>query len=233
MIQTSDLWNLYPQVSPDGRAIAYVSTQSGSHELWVANRDGSERRQLTDFGSESRAERAARRCVRRTGRPTAAISSCRAACGTGGRLRRDCFGCTQAITADAAIEVAPLWSSDGRILYGRCATARWNVWVRARCGERPSLIPDAVAAQSLATMYFTRARSERRLRWHGPDRQPALAAECRLATPSELAGCSRRRVRRRRGRPSSGAAPRAARGRRLDSRRGTAELLMAGVFAHA
>ena len=34
--RTSELWNLYPQVSPDGTQVAYVSTQSGAHELWIA-----------------------------------------------------------------------------------------------------------------------------------------------------------------------------------------------------
>ena len=47
--RTSELWNLYPQVSPDGTRIAYVSTQSGSHQLWIAGRDGAEARQLTHF----------------------------------------------------------------------------------------------------------------------------------------------------------------------------------------
>jgi Tol biopolymer transport system component/DNA-binding winged helix-turn-helix (wHTH) protein len=45
--RTSELWNLYPQVSPDGARLTYVSTQSGSHELWVADRDGRNARQLT------------------------------------------------------------------------------------------------------------------------------------------------------------------------------------------
>ena len=39
-----------PDVSPDGRRLAFVSTRSGSHELWAAAPDGSNARQVTRFG---------------------------------------------------------------------------------------------------------------------------------------------------------------------------------------
>lgn len=42
-----------PQVSPDGRKIAFVSHRSGSGELWVANLDGTDAVQLTSFGSRT------------------------------------------------------------------------------------------------------------------------------------------------------------------------------------
>jgi len=42
-----------PQISPDGRKIAFVSHRSGSGELWVANTDGTDAVQLTFFGSRT------------------------------------------------------------------------------------------------------------------------------------------------------------------------------------
>jgi len=39
-----------PHLSPDGRSITFVSTRSGSREIWVCEADGSGPRQLTSFG---------------------------------------------------------------------------------------------------------------------------------------------------------------------------------------
>ena len=38
-----------PHISPDGTRIAFASDRSGSHEIWIADRDGSRPRQLTYF----------------------------------------------------------------------------------------------------------------------------------------------------------------------------------------
>ncbi len=40
-----------PQFSPDGRYIAFESTRSGNGEIWIADRDGSHQRQLTNIHS--------------------------------------------------------------------------------------------------------------------------------------------------------------------------------------
>jgi Tol biopolymer transport system component/DNA-binding winged helix-turn-helix (wHTH) protein len=40
----------HPQVSPDGRTLAFISDRSGSRDLWLANLDGSELRKLTSVG---------------------------------------------------------------------------------------------------------------------------------------------------------------------------------------
>ena len=38
-----------PDISPDGKRIAFESERSGSHEVWVANLDGSNAVQLSNF----------------------------------------------------------------------------------------------------------------------------------------------------------------------------------------
>jgi Tol biopolymer transport system component/DNA-binding winged helix-turn-helix (wHTH) protein len=40
----------HPQVSPDGRTLAFVSDRGGSRDLWLANLDGSALRRLTSVG---------------------------------------------------------------------------------------------------------------------------------------------------------------------------------------
>lgn len=47
--------NLGLSFTPDGKQMVYASSESGNYEIWTANADGSNRRQLT-FGSESAAE---------------------------------------------------------------------------------------------------------------------------------------------------------------------------------
>jgi Tol biopolymer transport system component/DNA-binding winged helix-turn-helix (wHTH) protein len=44
---TADRWNFHPQISPDGRWIAFQSTRSGSYEIWISDRHGNDARQLT------------------------------------------------------------------------------------------------------------------------------------------------------------------------------------------
>jgi Tol biopolymer transport system component/DNA-binding winged helix-turn-helix (wHTH) protein len=40
----------HPRISPDGKTLAFVSDRSGAREIWLANRDGTNPRQLTRLG---------------------------------------------------------------------------------------------------------------------------------------------------------------------------------------
>ena len=149
VVATSELWNLYPQLSPDGTKLAYVSTQSGTHELWLAAGDGTSPRQLTDFGSEARA------LARGTSvRPPRWSPDGRRIVFAAQRAARvDLFvfdvgtGTLTPITADDAIEASPSWSSDSRRVYYSVRDGdRSNVWIReAAAGSEPSL---AIAVRS-------------------------------------------------------------------------------------
>jgi Tol biopolymer transport system component len=155
--RTSELWNFYPQVSPDGTRIAYVSTQSGAHELWVADRDGANARQLTHVG----------RGVVKT--PRWSPDGQHIVYLAPGPASIDAFVITVAsgaianVTSSAANEVAPAWSHDGtRVFAGALDdTGVWNVWSvsAAASGDRRLEITNAVAAQAArdgSALYFTR-----------------------------------------------------------------------------
>ena len=153
---TSDLWNLYPQISPDGASIAYVSTQSGAHELWIANREGLATRQVT-------------RGMGAVSSPRWSPDGRRIVYLARGRGAVDVYqvdvtsGAIATVTATAANEVAPSFSRDGRrILFGAAnATGQWQVWsVDANTGGDARIeLPNAVAAQPAPdglALYFTR-----------------------------------------------------------------------------
>jgi TolB protein len=154
--RNSELWNLYPQVSPDGAYVAYVSTQTGSHELWIAQRDGSNPRQMTHV----------RRGVVKS--PRWSPDSRRVVYLASGQGTVDVqhvditTGAISRVTATPANEVAPAWSHDGaRIFFGATdANGAWNVWsVDALGGESRIELANAVAAQPSSdgsVLYYTR-----------------------------------------------------------------------------
>jgi Tol biopolymer transport system component len=148
--RTSDLWNYFPQVSPDGTRVAYVSTQSGTHELWIADRDGSNPRQVTTFGASVRmprwspdGRRIAVAVYRGAGSDVMAIDVA--------------TGRVEAITNDEHLETTPSWSADGTHLYaGVRRDGRWDVWRL----PNEKVIDSAYAAQASpdgAWIYFTYA----------------------------------------------------------------------------
>jgi Tol biopolymer transport system component/DNA-binding winged helix-turn-helix (wHTH) protein len=168
--RTSELWNLYPHVSPDGASVAYVSTQSGAHELWVADRDGSDARQLTRLG------RGVVRMPRWSPDGGRIAYLARGQGGVDVQVIDVATGEVRALTTSPASEVAPAWSHDGaRVLFGMPdPTGQWNVWsVDASGPDRtPRLdIANAVAAQASPDgqwLYFT--RPDTRGLWRAPAR---------------------------------------------------------------
>jgi dipeptidyl aminopeptidase/acylaminoacyl peptidase len=158
------MWNLYPQISPDGRRLAFVSTQSGSHELWVAARDGTAARQVTNFGGEPQA-RSRGTSVRG---PRWSPDSTRIVLAAHRHGASDVFIVhaetdeVTAVTSDVSVEIAPSWSSDGaHIYYGVRSGDGWNIWAReVKAYSEPVLVvPNGFAAQSApdGSLFFTRA----------------------------------------------------------------------------
>jgi Tol biopolymer transport system component/DNA-binding winged helix-turn-helix (wHTH) protein len=182
--RTSDLWNLHPTVSPDGTRVAYVSTQSGRHELWIANRDGANARQLTHLNRGAVKEPKWSPDGRRI------VYLAREAAGVDVYVIDVDSQAVMQLTATPATEVAPAWASDGgAVLFGAPASdGDWTVWslpIRSGASARPA-IANAVAAQTSVDgqwLYFTR-----------PDRpgvwrmRPTRPADAELVTGSIAPG---------------------------------------------
>ena len=124
-----------PHYSPDGKRLAFASTRSGSEELWIANRDGSNPLQLTSMGGPQ--------CANPQWSPdgrTILFSSRRAGAGDLYLLQPDTGKLTK-LTNHPAEEAEARWSRDGRWIYfGSNRTGRLEVWRMPAAGGEPTQI---------------------------------------------------------------------------------------------
>lgn len=167
-----------PTVSPDGQQIAFVSTRSGSHEVWTANPDGSGAERLTAFGGA----RVSGPRWSPDGRNL--IASARA------EGNADVFvvlpnGDVRALTDDPADDVAPTWSRDGEWIY--FASDRGDQWqiyrVPATGGDaEPVTVQGGVAAAEAPGGGLLVLRPDQRGLW----RLPVVDGEVRDARAQRL-----------------------------------------------
>ena len=123
LTQTTDHWNFEPALSPDGNRIAFVSTRSGSEEVWVAGSSGGEPRRMTSFGGarleSPRWSPDGRRIVFSARRPAQADLWTVDAEG----------GLPRQLTSGPGDCLAPFWSRDGRSVYfASRRSGSWEVW---------------------------------------------------------------------------------------------------------
>jgi serine/threonine protein kinase/Tol biopolymer transport system component len=114
-----------PQISPDGDWIVFVSTRTGSEEIWVSDRDGGNLRQLTSFDGPpvgtprwSPDGRWIAFDSRAGGSPDIYVISA-----SGGTYRR--------LTSETTYEATPSWSRDGHWIYfasDRGGGKETNIW---------------------------------------------------------------------------------------------------------
>ncbi len=111
LTSAADEWDFEPHVSPDGRRVAFVSTRSGSHEIWVVGESGGSPVRITSF-------RGARlESPRWSPDGRRLIFSARE--GVRARLYTiaSSGGVAQALPTGDADAVAPSWSHDGRAVF--------------------------------------------------------------------------------------------------------------------
>ena len=124
-------YNASPQFSPDGKRVAFVSSRSGSLEIWICDSDGSNPRQLTFLGGRSAASprwspdgrKIAFQSPATVGAPIYVVGA------EGGQPRR--------LTTGRSKFAGPSWSRDGKWIYfGSDRTGSWQVWkVRPQGGH--------------------------------------------------------------------------------------------------
>ena len=120
---SSTQWDYAPAVSPDGTRLAFTSTRSGSHELWLAASDGSNPTKLTSFEGPW------------TGMPDWSpdgeelVFVARPE-GTANLYLVSAAGSPpRQLTSAPGDEIAPSWSRDGRSIYfGSRRSGAWEIW---------------------------------------------------------------------------------------------------------
>lgn len=112
-----------PDLSPNGRRLAFMSNRSGSMEIWACDHQGGNCHQLTSFGGPH------------TGSPRWSPDSGWIAFTSRPQGNDDIFivnlrlDAPRRITVDASEDTAPSWSRDGQWIYfGSNRTGRFEIW---------------------------------------------------------------------------------------------------------
>jgi len=123
-----------PALSPDSSRIAFVSSRSGSPEIWVADVSGGSARRLTSFGGPQ------------VGAPSWSPDGRTIVFDARPQGHADLFsisvdgGTPEPIAPSPESEVAPVFSPDGsEVLFGSDRSGKWEIWSSER--EEP-LTPD-------------------------------------------------------------------------------------------
>ena len=129
---SSNSVDIDPQFSPDGTKVAYESAGSGSESaIWVANRDGSNRVQLTEAvggGRGSPSWSPDGKWIAYDGQSEDGHWDIFVVDAAGGQPRR--------LTTGASDEIAPSWSRDGKWIYfSSSRTGQTEIWRMPAGGE--------------------------------------------------------------------------------------------------
>ncbi|WP_179271191.1 winged helix-turn-helix domain-containing protein [Rubricoccus marinus] len=109
-----------PNVSRDGSKIAFVSTRSGSHEVWVSDARGENPRRLTQFNGPRVST------PRWSPDGQSIVLAARRQQGDTNLFIVGADGEVRTLTSDPGDEVAPSWSRDGEWIY--FASQRTDTW---------------------------------------------------------------------------------------------------------
>lgn len=119
-----------PQFSPDGQKLAYMSDRSGTMEIWIANRDGSNPFQLSAVGGAG--------TPRWSPDSQAIVFDVATNSGTKIVSMNLHGGAPQNMTPDNFHNVCPSWSRDGEWIYfGSTRNDRWQIWKVPANGGNP------------------------------------------------------------------------------------------------
>ena len=111
-----------PQFSPDGKKLAYMSDRSGTMEIWVSNRNGSDAFQLTNVGGAG---------TPRWSPDSQSVAFDTRRNGQGGIVTIKLQGgAPHLLVEDSHANVCPSWSRDGKWVYFASERSgdRYEVW---------------------------------------------------------------------------------------------------------
>lgn len=121
-LTASDQIDSSPELSPDGKQLAWRSTRGGSSEIWIANADGSRARQLTSMHGPA------------TGNPAWSPDSGSILFESRAKGNADIYtiavsgGPARALVSTPANEVVPRFSRDGRsLIYSTDRNGAWEL----------------------------------------------------------------------------------------------------------
>jgi Tol biopolymer transport system component len=118
-------------VSADGSRVVFVSTRTGSKEIWIANADGTNQTQVTFLSGAS------------VGSPHWSPDGTRIAFDGNAHGSSDIYvvpvegGKPVRLTTDPANETRPSWSSDGKWIYFAWNRATQQIWKMPAAGGEP------------------------------------------------------------------------------------------------
>lgn len=173
---TSTREDTQPDVSPDGRRVAFVSTRSGSHEVWVASGEGTDVRRLTEFNGprvstprwSPDGERIVLAARRNRGDTNLYLV------GLDGEI--------QPLTNDPGDEVAPSWSRDGEWIYfASPRTGTWQIYRMPAAGgdAQPITRFGGVAAHEASDGALLVVRDDAKGLWRLPPGPDGIARDNR------------------------------------------------------
>lgn len=173
----------HPQISPNGKHIAFISDRSGYAEVWVSSADGSTPRQLTRLQGDAPkhpkwAPDGQQLAFQVQTGPTAQLYTI--------NIRG---GAWTTLTTDTSSYGVPTWSRDGKAVYASSnRRGRWEMWrIPATGGTSVPLGFDGVMAQEgeAGAFYYTRADSAGL--WHfDPSTKREAKIHCNLASEDAL-----------------------------------------------
>jgi Tol biopolymer transport system component/DNA-binding winged helix-turn-helix (wHTH) protein len=129
----------FPDYSPDGEHVAFISGRSGSWEVWVADADGNYPRQLSDLGHATRPQFAPDgSMIAFSSWVPGQISDVWVVDPAGGAPRN--------LTRDEFRDAIPGWSEDSKFIYFQSVRPAhgtpWAIWRISRDGGDPTLITE-------------------------------------------------------------------------------------------
>jgi Tol biopolymer transport system component/DNA-binding winged helix-turn-helix (wHTH) protein len=121
-----------PQISPDGKKLAYMSDRSGTMEIWVSNRDGSNPLQLTSIGDVG---------TPRWSPDSQSIVFDAAGRNTTSIYRVNLDGTSPRLLTPDNFNVCPSWSRDFKWIYfASSRTGTFQVWKIPAAGGTPTQV---------------------------------------------------------------------------------------------